>query len=118
MSSHSFVVNKKVKSIALTHEITVMYPPLLQLRIVSSIIPTYDMLHDTNTTEHTIDTVLRSLTPVTGTVTTITTTTVIVGVVVAIVATMGVSGWAGTAIANCYRSYCYWIIRIHRYQCR
>lgn len=77
-----------------------MYPPLLQLRIVPSIISTDDVFYDTNTTEHAVDAVLRSLT--TGTVTTIDTTTTVIVVAAATVAVVGVSGLAGTAIAKCY----------------
>lgn len=38
-----------------------MYPSLLQLRIIAPVVTADNVLHDADTAEHTVDTVLRSL---------------------------------------------------------
>lgn len=89
-----------------------VYPSLLQLRVVPPVVPPDNVLHNTHTTEHVVDAVLRPFPSGSGTVTTTATTTAASIVVVASVIV------AGAAIANCYRCYCWISVRIHRYECR
>lgn len=88
-----------------TNKITVMYPPLLQLRIVPPVVPSDDVLHNSDTTQNTVDAVLRGPLPdrsragttptTTCTATTVTTTATVSARSTATTASRSTCGYRG-----------------------